>query len=205
MNNDQQPESIAEVKKPQQGDPPRTAVDLAVDLAGRPAAPLKLAQRSRHRSYFIVGTIGLVAVGLFALMADSSGFEYYKHVDELQKSPDQWRDKRMQLHGFVVPGSIAKRIDRDHQKLEYKFRTENCGAVVETRFAGVLPDTFKDGAEVVLKGTWTGGFFSTTEVMAKCPSKYAQAGEAQSAMITRCARDKQTAGEAPKASPGQGM
>ncbi len=157
-------------------------------------APLKLAQKSRrHRSLFIVGTIVLCAGGLFALMADSSGFEYYKHVDELQKSPEQWRDKRMQLHGFVVPGSIAKRIDRDHQKLEYKFRAENCGSVVDVRFAGVLPDTFKDGAEVVLKGQWTGNLFATTEVMAKCPSKYAQAGEAQSAMITRCARDKQNA------------
>ena len=37
-----------------------------------------------------------------------------------------------------------------------------------------MPDTFKDGAEVVLKGAWTPDGFSVEPngVMAKCPSKY---------------------------------
>jgi cytochrome c-type biogenesis protein CcmE len=131
----------------------------------------------------------IVGGGLVALMADSSALEYYKHVDEVMQEPARWKDKRLQLHGFVVPGTIAKRLDRDHQKLEYKFRVENCGATTEARFAGVVPDTFKEGAEVVLKGRFEGESFHTQEVMAKCPSKYAQGGEQQSAMLTRCSRD----------------
>ena len=157
-------------------------------------APASIPERRRdqRRPYLVLATLLAVGGGVVYLMADSAGFEYYKHVDEVVKDPAQWRSKRLQLHGFVVPGSIAKRIDRDHQKLEYKFRTENCGAVVETRFAGVVPDTFKDGAEVVLKGQLAGDVFQTEEVMAKCPSKYAQGGEQQSAMITRCVHDKKT-------------
>ena len=142
------------------------------------------------RTVAIALSVALVIGGVSYLFAGSGDFEYYKHVDEVLAKKDDWRGKRLQLHGFVVPGTIAKRFDRERQVLEYKFRTENCGAVMEARFAGVVPDTFKDGAEVVLKGTLEGDTFKTSEVMAKCPSKYAQAGEAQSAMITRCSRDK---------------
>jgi cytochrome c-type biogenesis protein CcmE len=156
------------------------------------AAPLRMAAatRNRRRPFLILASLATIIAGLILLMADSAGFEYYKHVDEVLKEPQKWRDKRLQLHGFVVPGSIAKRLDRDRQTQEYKFRTENCGAIVEARFSGVVPDTFKDGAEVVLKGQFDGQTFHTREVMAKCPSKYAQSGEQQSQMVTRCARDK---------------
>ncbi|MCS6911632.1 MAG: cytochrome c maturation protein CcmE [Myxococcales bacterium] len=164
---------------------PRSAEGAATE-----SPPLRMAKRGRHRPLLIGLSLAVVIGGLGFLMADSAGFEYYKHVDEVLKEPAAWKDKRLQLHGFVVPGSILKRIDRDRQKIEYKFRTENCGSVVEARFAGVVPDTFKDGAEVVLKGTFDGKTFHTQEVMAKCPSKYAQAGEQQSQMITRCARDR---------------
>ena len=161
--------------------------------APSPPSPRKAAARiphqRRYRPYLLGLSLAVGIGGLGFLLADSAGFEYYKHVDEVAQDPGKWRDKRLQLHGFVVPGTIGKRIDRDHQKLEYKFRVENCGAVAEVRFAGVVPDTFKEGAEVVLKGKFDGPLFQTTEVMAKCPSKYAQAGEAQSAMVTRCSRD----------------
>lgn len=153
------------------------------------AAPTAGGYRRRYRPLLLGLSVAIVVGGLGFLLTDSAGFEYYKHVDEVLKDKPQWQDKRLQLHGFVVPGSIAKRIDRDHQKLEYKFRVENCGAIVETRFAGVVPDTFKEGAEVVLKGKFDGDVFQTSEVMAKCSSKYAQAGAAASAMVTRCSRE----------------
>ena len=34
------------------------------------------------------------------------GATYYKHVDEVMVAPEQWYGKKMQLHGFVVDGSI---------------------------------------------------------------------------------------------------
>lgn len=146
-------------------------------------------RRTKGRAILLVASVAMV-VGLVGYaVSDTQSFEYYKHVDEVMKDPAAWRDKRLQLHGFVVPGSIMKRIDRDRQKLEYKFRVENCGVVTEARFAGVVPDTFKEGAEVVLKGQLQGDGFHTNEVMAKCPSKYAQEGVQKSAMITRCSRE----------------
>lgn len=153
------------------------------------ASPSPMRSSAARRPLLVALSVAIVLGGLTFLLADSSGFEYYKHVDEVTQDLPQWRDKRLQLHGFVVPGTIAKRVDRERQKLEYKFKVENCGSVADVYFAGVVPDTFKEGAEVVLKGKFDGQTFATSEVMAKCPSKYAQAGEQQSAMITRCSRE----------------
>jgi cytochrome c-type biogenesis protein CcmE len=45
---------------------------------------------------------------------------------------------------------------------------------VRATYSGIVPDTFKDDAEVVLKGTLTPDGFKVDPngVMAKCPSKY---------------------------------
>jgi len=109
----------------------------------------------------------------------SEGTEYYKHVDEVMASPEQWYGKRLQLHGHVVDGSIMRRRDT----LEYRFQVENNGYVVNASYTGVVPDTFKDGSEVVVKGRLGSGGFTVEPngVMAKCPSKYeAQSGPGKS-------------------------
>ena len=76
----------------------------------------------------------------------------------------------MQLHGFVVDKSIERKPDT----LEYRFRIESNGKVVQAHYTGIVPDTFKHGSEVVLKGTLgpDGFTVSPNGVMAKCPSKY---------------------------------
>ena len=85
-------------------------------------------------------------------------------------NPDAWHGKRLQLHGFVVKDSIMRKRD----SLEYRFQVSNNGSLVDARYTGVVPDTFADDAEVVLKGTLrTDGFHvAPNGVMAKCPSKY---------------------------------
>ena len=54
------------------------------------------------------------------------------------------------------------------------------GKVVPARFTGVVPDNFKGGAEVVLKGRLAHDGFDVDPngVMAKCPSKYQAASPA---------------------------
>ena len=96
---------------------------------------------------------------------------YYKHVDEVMASPDQWQGRSLQLHGFVAKGSWGQKPNT----LEYEFKVENKGKVVRATYTGILPDTFKEEAEVVLKGRLvTGDHFAVEPngVMAKCPSKY---------------------------------
>jgi cytochrome c-type biogenesis protein CcmE len=73
---------------------------------------------------------------------------------------------------------------RRRDSLDYRFKIENNGHVVDASYTGVVPDTFKDGSEVVVKGRLDSSGFSVEPngVMAKCPSKYdAQAGPGKSA------------------------
>ena len=138
----------------------------------------------------IVASVVIGGGGLGYLLYSSSGeaFEYYKHVDEVMPDSQSWQKKPIQLHGFVVPGSIKKHFDRDSGRLEYKFFEVNCGQQIEVRYAGTVPDTFKDGAEVVCKGTLDGERFvvEPNGVMAKCPSKY----QATAGPQTMCTRGK---------------
>ena len=100
----------------------------------------------------------------------SEGTEYYKHVDEVMTDPGAWQGKRLQLHGYVVDNSILRKPDT----LEYRFQIQSNGKVVPARYTGVVPDTFKSGSEVVLKGRLGPDGFAVDPngVMAKCPSKY---------------------------------
>jgi cytochrome c-type biogenesis protein CcmE len=100
----------------------------------------------------------------------SSGTEYYIHVDEVMADPAAWQGKKLQLHGNVVDKSILRRPNT----LDYRFQVERNGAVIQASYTGVVPDTFKGGSEVVLKGYLGPDGFAVERdgVMAKCPSKY---------------------------------
>jgi cytochrome c-type biogenesis protein CcmE len=124
--------------------------------------------------------IALTAVVLFSAFGGLLWYSlqqdaaYYKHVDEVMASPDEWKGKSLQLHGFVVKGTW----EQIPNTLQYQFKVQNKGSVVHASYTGVLPDTFKDEAEVVLKGRLTdeGNFqVAPNGVMAKCPSKYEEA------------------------------
>jgi len=107
---------------------------------------------------------------LYSTMGEAT--EYYKHVDEVMVNPEPWYGKKLQLHGF------AKQVTRKASSLEYRFEVESNGEVVTATYKGVVPDTFKDDAEVVLKGTLSpeGFVVAPNGVMAKCPSKYEPQG-----------------------------
>jgi cytochrome c-type biogenesis protein CcmE len=124
----------------------------------------------KHKALKVGLTTLVLAVAFGGLFYSTMGeaTEYYKHVDEVMAQPEQWYGKRLQLHGF------AKQVTRKPSSLEYRFRVESNGQVVNASYKGVVPDTFKDDAEVVLKGTLGPDGFSVEPngVMAKCPSKY---------------------------------
>jgi cytochrome c-type biogenesis protein CcmE len=126
----------------------------------------------KAKSAKIGATAVVIALALTGLMYSTlrEGTEYYKHVEEVMAEPATWQGKALQLHGFVVDKSIERRPDT----LEYRFRIESKGKAVQAHYTGIVPDTFKHGSEVVLKGTLGPDGFSVAPngVMAKCPSKY---------------------------------
>jgi cytochrome c-type biogenesis protein CcmE len=118
--------------------------------------------------------IGLTCVVLAAALGGlmyttlAEGTEYYIHVDEVMQDPAAWKGKRLQLHGFVAD------LRQRPNTLDYKFNVQFNGKVMTATYTGIVPDTFKNESEVVLKGKLQGEGFAVEPngVMAKCPSKY---------------------------------
>ena len=136
-----------------------------------------------------LGVCGLA--GYLAFITIGENLEYYFTVDEIQsqlhESPSSLNGT-VRMHGYVVPDSILRR----RSTMEYRFIVQNdpprSESTSQTRvlvtYTGLVPDTFKSEAEVVVRGTvhsdttgaldWT---FQGESITAKCPSKYeAQAG-----------------------------
>src|ERR1043165_9811229 len=97
----------------------------------------------RHRYIKVGMTAAILALAFAGLMYStlSEGTEYFKHVDEVMADPQAWSDKQLQLHGYVVPGSILKKADT----LEYKFKVQNNparanepGHVVDATYKGIV-------------------------------------------------------------------
>jgi cytochrome c-type biogenesis protein CcmE len=118
-----------------------------------------------------IGATSIVLVAAFSMLLYSTlgeSMQYYKYVDEVVAQPSMWQGKKLQVHGYVVPGSIG----RKRESLEYVFDLQRNGKVIRAYYSGIVPDTFKNDAEVVLTGHLTSDGFKATEMTAKCPSKY---------------------------------
>jgi cytochrome c-type biogenesis protein CcmE len=124
------------------------------------------AARAGFTALIVATAIGVM---LYTTMGES--MQYYKYVDEVTEDPAAWKGKNLQVHGYVVPGSIGRKRDA----LEYQFKLQRNGREITAYYTGTTPDTFADDAEVVLTGQLTDDGFVATDMTAKCPSKYEEA------------------------------
>ena len=137
-----------------------------------------------HRNIKIAVTAVVLASAFGFMMWTTlrDGAEYFKHVDEVVAQRSSLEGKKLQVQGYVIPGSILVKKNT----LEYRFRIQNNpirsgepGNVMNISYTGTPPDTFKDEAEVVAHGQLrSDGGFDANQVIAKCPSKYEAAGRA---------------------------
>lgn len=140
-------------------------------------SPAPVAPSSSGAAWKIVASVVVVTGAVAFLLSRSlkEGAESYKHVDEVMANVTSMHGKRLQVHGHVVDGSIEQKKGT----LEYRFQIESreprAHAVISASYTGLVPDTFKSGAEVVARGML--GENERLDVipdgiMAKCPSKY---------------------------------
>ena len=147
------------------------------------------------RTWKVILSLGVCGLaGYLTFITIGENLEYYFTVDEIQsqlyEAPSNLKGV-VRMHGYVVPNSILRR----QSTMEYRFIVQNdpprSESTSQTRvlvtYTGLVPDTFKSEAEVVVRGTvqpfttgaanltvWT---FQAESITAKCPSKYeAQAG-----------------------------
>jgi cytochrome c-type biogenesis protein CcmE len=120
---------------------------------------------TRGAAWKIVASVVVLTGAVVFLMKGSLKDEVqaYKHVDEVMRNLPVMRGRKLQK-----PGT-----------LEYRFKIETRDprphAVITANYTGLVPDTFKSGAEVVATGKLGEGDALQVipdGIMAKCPSKY---------------------------------
>lgn len=122
----------------------------------------------KKTKYLIGGFFIALGVGIVVATSLPKSFQYYVTVDELLSNATKFENKDLKVAGKVVQGSFQSSVDLSHQ-----FRVINNGKVVNVTYKGALPDTFKEGAEVVVTGRLVGeNQIVAKDVLAKCASKY---------------------------------
>lgn len=148
----------------------------------------------------LTAAVALGGVG-FLLYSSSEAAQHYEMVDNLvAQGLASYTDKSLKVHGFVEAGSIIEAIINQEQKRTFVLQKN--GKKIRVFSTGPTPDTFKDQSEVVASGRLlSSGEFQkladeicaktkmtagcpihtdaeqmyvveSTELMAKCPSKY---------------------------------
>ena len=142
-----------------------------------------------------------VGGGGFLVYSSTSHAQHYEMVDKLlDKGLDNFKSKQLKVHGFVEAGSIVEATV--NQETRRTFVLQKNGKKIRIFSTGPTPDTFKDQSEVVATGRLLPSadvqkladdicantktnvacpirtvaeqlmVVDSTELMAKCPSKY---------------------------------
>ncbi len=116
----------------------------------------------------ILSMVLLVVVG-----TQGSGVGYYMTVAEFLDAPGDTR-LGLRVNGKVVHGTIKRQATGE----DVGFEMTDGMATLAVYYRGIIPDTFVDGADVVVEGRLQpDGVFAAHTLLAKCPSKYESADE----------------------------
>lgn len=136
--------------------------------------------RKKSLSVYILALLLFVGgVGYMVWSGVSQNSVYFLNVSEALAMPSQ-ELQAARLFGTVAEGDIA----RPDNGLGVRFRLQDAdqpGLIVWVEYAGVVPDTFKPGAEVIVEGGMGTDAFQAKSLMTKCPSKYEKQNRAQTA------------------------
>ncbi len=91
-------------------------------------------------------------------------------VDEFRATPETYRGKVLKVAGRVKEGSIRK---ISGETLVYDFVITGAQGELPVHYAGLVPDSFKAGGDVVATGKMgPDSTFQAQHILAKCASKY---------------------------------
>lgn len=126
-------------------------------------------QRKRQVRLFVaLGAALLLATGLIY-----TSFNASSEARQPSELTDAVPGKSYEMFGRVVKGSIAKTGDGITFAVKNR---DGSGEALPVTYSGVVPDPFREGREIVLKGTVEDGVFvgDKDTLVTKCPSKFSE-------------------------------
>lgn len=123
--------------------------------------------------YALIALLFLGGVGWLIFSGLSENSTYFLDVAEAKaQAQDKSKLGNIRLFGTVQPASIREQ----QEGLGVHFTLvdqHNQDETMPVAYTGIVPDTFKDGAEVIVEGgVQADGSFQAKVLMTKCPSKY---------------------------------
>jgi cytochrome c-type biogenesis protein CcmE len=121
---------------------------------------------SRKRKIRLVVALSAAVLLLTALIvvSFSAGTSQLLPSEALAQQPSD----RFELGGTVVDGSLEER----GEKLEFAIKDPHGSAQIPVTYSGTVPDPFREGREVLVKGELEQGRFVGNDMTTKCPSKF---------------------------------
>lgn len=136
-----------------------------------PVAAKRPARRKLPWGFLIAGVAIAAAVVYLVIANTGATAEYYMTIHQLQTC-STCGSQTVRVAGFVAPTGLV----RDDATQTVRFvMTDTATSATPTMavlYKGIVPDAFKEGAQVVVEGTYTHGVFQASTVLAKCPSKF---------------------------------
>ncbi len=127
--------------------------------------------KSPSRKFLFSTLLIVLAVGYLITSTTSQTLVYYYSVEEVQSQLSSLQSRGIRING--------KAAGIETQGRECRFQVVGERESLAVVYQGLLPDTFKEGSEVVIEGRWNPAeqYFEATTVLAKCPSKYEAADD----------------------------
>jgi cytochrome c-type biogenesis protein CcmE len=116
-----------------------------------------------------------VALGFALVLATGLVYTSFNASSEARQ-PSELGDavpgKSYEMTGKVVPGSIREK----GKGISFEVRDRDGSGTIPATYSGVVPDPFRGGREIVLKGTVEDGIFvgERDTLVTKCPSKFSE-------------------------------
>jgi cytochrome c-type biogenesis protein CcmE len=118
----------------------------------------------------------VVALSFAVLLASGLVYTSFNASSEARQ-PSELKDavpgQRYEMTGKVVNGSI---VERGESGIEFRVRDRKGAESIPVTYDGVVPDPFRDGREIIIKGTVANGVFvgEPDTLVTKCPSKFSE-------------------------------
>ena len=125
----------------------------------------------------------VVALSIAVLLASALVYTSFSASSEAAKPSEIQEGRSYELTGKVVADSV----EREGNELRFRVRDRDGTQSVPVTYAGVVPDPFREGREVIVSGELQKGTFvaERDSLVTKCPSKFtaeSEAGRKQPAM-----------------------
>ena len=120
--------------------------------------------------YIIALLLFIVGIGYLAFIGFYENSVYFLNVKEAIAMPSE---KLKSARLFFI--FISEHYTQQHGKtISFQLRDKEYPSnVISVEYTGVIPDTFRTGAEAIVEGSLTPeGIFQEKTSMTKCPSKY---------------------------------